>query len=180
VNKQAANGHLDVQKLWAKYEEIAMHFNDLLMRLRSQSLAGIAAVSTLVGIFSKSGVADIQLDWLVAMAIFIALAFFWAAIWCLDFLYYNRLLMGAVTALKQLEAETATAGAPTSSINMSTLIEAEFSHKLWEGGPGRFTGILWFYGIVLAVILAGAIFSGYMYCATHPEPPPFFCGLCGS
>jgi hypothetical protein len=59
---------IDVQCLWAKYEDIAMHFNDLLMRLRSQSLAGIAAVSVLVGVFSKEGIADIQLDWTVAEA----------------------------------------------------------------------------------------------------------------
>jgi hypothetical protein len=42
---------IDVQCLWEKYEDIAMHFNDLLIRLRTQSLAGVAALSALVGIF---------------------------------------------------------------------------------------------------------------------------------
>ncbi len=49
------NEEIDVQKLWEKYEDIAMHFNDLLMRLRTQTLAGIAAVSALVGVFAKEG-----------------------------------------------------------------------------------------------------------------------------
>jgi hypothetical protein len=63
---------IDVQCLWEKYEDIAMHFNDLLIRLRTQSLAGVAALSALVGIFSKDGPApaNITLDWVVAEAIF--------------------------------------------------------------------------------------------------------------
>jgi hypothetical protein len=71
---------IDAQALWAKYEDITMHFNDLLMRLRSQSLAGIAAVSTLVGLFTKEGAADVQLGWMQATGIFIAMAAFWVAI----------------------------------------------------------------------------------------------------
>jgi len=118
----------DVRRLWAKHEGIAMHFNDLLMRLRSQSLAGIAAISTLVGVFTREGVADIHLDWLVATALFIAMAFSWIAIFALDYFYYNRLLLGAVEALKQLERKTTTAAMP---INMSTLIEDEFTKPLW-------------------------------------------------
>src|SRR3954453_20225100 len=78
--------NIDVQKLWSKYEDIAMHFNDLLMRLRTQSLAGIAAVSALVGIFSKTSIAEVKTELLVAEAIFIAMGVFWVAIWCLDML----------------------------------------------------------------------------------------------
>ena len=67
---------LNAQELWSRYEEIAMHFNELLMRLRLQSLAGIAAVSTLVGLFSKEGIADVQVSWLVATGIFLAMSLF--------------------------------------------------------------------------------------------------------
>ena len=111
---------VDLQALWAKYEDIAMHFNDLLMRLRSQSLAGIAAVSTLVGLFTKQTGTDVQMGWLVAEALFAAMAIFWIAIWCLDMLYYNRLLIGAVTALKELESQTTGETDFKGSINMST------------------------------------------------------------
>jgi len=155
---------IDVQTLWEKYEDIAMHFNDLLLRLRSQGLAGIAAISTLVGIFTREGISDIHTDWLVATAMFVALTFFWIAIFCLDVLYYNRLLMGAVAALVKLEDEHKLHS--VSHIHMSTHIDGEFSHKLCERGLSRFSGVFWFYGIVLAVIVAGAIFSAHMYCTS--------------
>ena len=152
---------LDTLVLWDKYENVAMHFNDLLMRLRSQSLAGIAAISTLVGIFTREGITDIHMDWLVATAIFVAMAFFWIAIFCLDFLYYNRLLLGAVTAIIELERKTGASA--IKNINLSTRIEEEFSRPLLDQRPSRFIGVLLFYGIVFAVIIIGAGFSYHMY-----------------
>jgi hypothetical protein len=157
---------LDVQALWAKYEDIAMHFNDLLMRLRSQSLAGIAAISTLVGLFSKEGIADVRVSWSVATAIFFAMAFFWIAIWCLDFFYYNRLLLGAVSAITKLERDNQKNGAI--SIEMSTLIEKQFYGVLFRH---RFFGVHAFYGIVLAVIFAGAGFSLTKFLQAPSTPP---------
>ncbi len=41
-------------ELWDKYEAITMHFNDLLMKLRTQALAGVAALSAVDGIFAKN------------------------------------------------------------------------------------------------------------------------------
>jgi hypothetical protein len=155
---------ISAQSLWEKYEDIAMHFNGLLLRLRSQALAGIAALSTVVGIFTKEGNSDVHRDWLVATAIFIALALFWVAIWCLDILYYNRLLMGAVEALVKLEDEHKQRS--VHHIHMSTHIDGEFSQNLWGRKLSRFSGVLWFYGIVFVVISAGALFSGYMYYTT--------------
>lgn len=37
----------DVFEVWTKYEDIAMHFNDLLIKLRTQALGGVAAISAL-------------------------------------------------------------------------------------------------------------------------------------
>jgi len=142
-----------------------MHFNDLLMRLRSQSLAGIAAISTLVGIFTREGVADIHLDWLVATGIFVTMALFWAAIWCLDFFYYNRLLLGAVAAIELIESQTANRPTP---LNMSTTIEAEFQRPLLGIVWPRFWGVIAFYATVLIAIIAGICFSLYMYNTTDP------------
>lgn len=149
----------ELRKLWGKYEDIAMHFNDLLMRLRSQSVAGIAAVSTLVGIFTREGIANIHMDWLIATLIFVAMTFFWIAIFCVDFFYYNRLLLGAVSALKDLEAQTS---APM-RIDMSTKIEAEFHKPILNMRLHHFFGVIAFYLIVWAVIIGGAIFTCYMY-----------------
>jgi hypothetical protein len=50
--------------VWDKYEAIAMHFNDLLIELRTQALAAVAALSTIIGIFSKSG-GETQSTWQV-------------------------------------------------------------------------------------------------------------------
>ncbi|MBI1213681.1 MAG: hypothetical protein GC190_19655 [Alphaproteobacteria bacterium] len=154
---------IDVQKLWAKYEDIAMHFNDLLMRLRSQSLAGIAALSTIVGVLAKGDVASMRVSWFVAAMIFVAMALFWVAIWCLDFLYYNRLLRGAVSALAQIEQESRQPTSFKSGINMSTLIEGEFSKPLMHEDVRHFRGVLLFYGIVLFAIVGGALFCLSMH-----------------
>jgi hypothetical protein len=158
-----ASAVLNIQELWAKYEDIAMHFNDLLMRLRSQSLAGIAAVSTLVGIFAKTESSDAKVDWMAAAAIFVAMALFWIAIFCLDLFYYNRLLVGAVSAITKLESESAPGNAFSSGINVSTLIESEFRSPALCGKMSHFRGILWFYGIVFVAIIAGVVFSVHMY-----------------
>lgn len=148
---------VNIVELWSKYEDIAMHFNDLLMRLRSQGLAGIAAVSTLVGVFAKEGGADIHTDWIIATGMFFAIAWFWVAIWFVDIFYYNRLLTGSVKALVELEAQS-TASAII-EIKMSRMIEEEFSLPV---KLGRFRGIHTFYGIVLAVIVTGFFFGWHM------------------
>lgn len=157
----------NVQQLWEKYEDVAMHFNDLLIRLRTRSLAGVAAISTLVGIFTKEGTADIATEWLIATAIFSAMALFWVAIFFLDLFYYNRLLMGAVTAVTGLEDASQSDQPFTSGINLSSVIKREFETGAWES-PKRFHGVYVFYGIVWAVILLGAGFSACMYAASQP------------
>jgi hypothetical protein len=156
----------DRQRLWEKYEDIAMHFNDLLMRLRTQSLAGVAALSTLVGVFTKGGPGT-NTGWLVAGAVFTAMALFWMAICCVDITYYNRLLRGAVTALKRLEYESKPTALTASEINMSTLIEAEFNEPLVSCEAMKpVVGILVFYATVFVTLACGAWFCFQMHAAT--------------
>jgi len=154
----------DVQAVWAKYEDVAMHFNDLLMRLRTQALAGVAAISAVVGIFTKSDTAAIQLDWIVAGWLFIALAMFWIAIACLDLLYYNRLLLGAVNAITSLERQLKAAA--FSGIDLSTHIEAEFDS--FHPRPVRMIGVTSFYVIVFFAIAGGAAYSFGLHHAGNP------------
>ena len=42
-----------IYDLWTKYEDIAMHFNDLLIKLRTQALAAVAALTTLSGFLQR-------------------------------------------------------------------------------------------------------------------------------
>src|SRR5262245_43882928 len=117
-----------VLKLWQKYEDIAMHFNDLLIRLRTQALGAIAALATIIGVFAKAG-EDRHTSWeMVAFAFAILLAF-WLAIWVIDFCYYNRLLKGAVAALLEVERQSK-AELYIQNINMSTKIEAAVAGRL--------------------------------------------------
>lgn len=154
--KESIDRWIKIQDLWAKYEDIAMHFNDLLMRLRLQSLGGIAAISTAVGVLANGKNTLVSLSWFVAAMIFVAMTLFWIAIWCLDFLYYNRLLRGAASALAQIESETQKVVA-SSGINMSTLIENEFNQPLLRRDVLHFRGVLLFYGIVLIALVCGAL-----------------------
>jgi hypothetical protein len=155
-----ANNEINVQRLWEQYEGIAMHFNDLLMRLRTQSLAGVAAVSAVVGIFSKEGGAgDIHLDWTIVGAIFLAMSGFWVAIWCLDIGYYNRLLNGAVNAIVELEKSTEPRSAFTGEINMSRTIEVQLEKDWINLKKGSYYGVVAFYAIVLALLISGFLFA---------------------
>ncbi len=56
----------EIQDLWGKYEDTAMHFNDLLIKLRIQALAGVAAISTLIGILTRTDALKETGNWEIA------------------------------------------------------------------------------------------------------------------
>jgi hypothetical protein len=158
---------IDPQALWSKYEDIAMHFNDLLMRLRTQSLGAVAAISTLVSIFANQGNTSSSQQWFVGAFLFVAMLLLWIAIFCLDFFYYNRLLNGSVRALTALE-RCICDGAPV-PLTMSTQIEEEFT----QGKRASATkGVLLFYGIVFAFLLGGATIFLLMSRPDEKAPRP--------
>jgi hypothetical protein len=152
-----------LKEVWEKYEDIAMHFNDLLIRLRTQALAAVAAISTLVTIFGKTG-ADPKLSWELAALVFSLLAVFWVAIWIIDFCYYNRLLIGAVAAI--LDIETLSKDAMhIRQIDISTKIEravAREGKRLpfdWYRSFNLHLGTWAFYVLVLVALVGGIWFS---------------------
>lgn len=143
-------------ELWDKYEAITMHFNDLLIKLRVQALAGVAALSTAVGLFAKfESTAQARGAWLLAALILLGISAVWVAIWLMDFCYYNRLLSGAVSALEKIEKHSATS-TRIKHIDLSTLIEECVKGDL----PNKVSRGVWsFYIIVLLTLLAGAVYS---------------------
>ena len=160
----------DVFVVWKKHEDIAMHFNDLIMRLRTQAIAGVAALSALVGIFAKEDASSARDSWEVATMVFFGLAIFWIAVFCLDMGYYNRLLSGAVAELVRLEKASATTKR-ISSIQLSSRIEEvvqgkRHDERTWERYVRSRIGIWLFYAIVLAATL-----SGDSYHSTCTIPP---------
>lgn len=123
-----ATTDFDLFTVWKEYETIAMHFNDLLLKIRTQSLAAVAAFATVAGVLLRGDNITPQLRWGALSAVFLALCVFWLAIWILDFAYYNRLLLGAVKALTWIEKESKK-GNRTSGIYISTLIEQAVARR---------------------------------------------------
>lgn len=127
-------------ELWCKHEDIAMHFNDLAMRLRLQALAGIGAAALIAGtIFTHQGQVDrAMLGWFL-----VGMALVWASIFLLDFLYYQRLLNGAVDAMKKFEPQV-----------YGLTISADIQAKVGVLGSAS-RGI--FYAIIFILLVGGGI-----------------------
>lgn len=150
----------DLFEAWKEYEKIAMHFNDLLIKLRTQSLAAVAAFATVAGVLLKGDAIGEKLRWGTLAAVFTVLCLLWIAIWILDFTYYNRLLLGAVQSLVKLE-KASQLGTRTDSLFLSADIEAVvakgdgWSWNSLNKAKGRWA----FYIIVFLLLAAGASIS---------------------
>lgn len=147
---------IDTLELWSKYEDIAMHFNNLLIQLRMRSLAVIAAVATVVGVIVESETLFASFSWFMATMLLAATGIVWFAVGCLDLLYYNRLLRGAVLAIKKLEKSTKEIST-IRTINFSRQIE-----KVFEPGKRKYNasvGVLIFYLTIEALLFGGATYA---------------------
>lgn len=159
----------DLFEVWKEYEGIAMHFNELIIQLRVRALAGVATISALVGFLSQEGNTPKNFRWGILAAVFVMLALVWAAIWFLDRYYYNRLLLGSVRAILEIEK---------ASESQTRITNLNISHRIEETIAGDFTGLnkepCWsgirlFYGLVLIALLLGAYFSLSQHCLESPE-----------
>ncbi|MCF6156540.1 MAG: hypothetical protein E3K36_15150 [Candidatus Brocadia sp.] len=150
-------------EVWDRYENIAKHFNDLLIKLRTQALGGVAAITSIGAILSKNG-GESGFNWAIMAGVFFFLNVFWVAVWILDFKYYNQLLRGSVDALLDLEKLTQTK-THVKELDLSTKIEDAVAGKRTKTGekPYRklFCGIMWFYFVVLGGLLIGLALSIY-------------------
>jgi hypothetical protein len=147
----------DLFTVWKEYEAIAMHFNDLILKIRTQSLAAVAAFATIAGVLLKGESISHELRWGTLTAVFIALCVFWLAIWIIDFTYYNRLLLGAVKALIKIEEESKT-HTRTSSIYVSTYIEEAVALRAPATGEGlRLSKGRWMFYILVFLLLLGLL-----------------------
>ena len=150
---------MNLFSVWKEYESVAMHFNDLLIRLRTQALGGVAALAAVAAVMVRGDLAP-GLRWTVLVCAFIVLILFWVAVWILDMRYYNRLLYGAVKALLETE-ELSRQTKPLPGLVLSTRIEetAERGVKGSAAGEHVFSGgrlTIWlFYGSVCLGLLTG-------------------------
>ena len=158
----------DIFEVWKEYEGIAMHFNELIIQLRVRALGGVAAISAIVGLFSKGDTPE-NFRWGILASAFVLLCFVWIAIWLLDMRYYNRLLHGAVRAILEVE-KLSKQHVKIKKLNMS--------HRIEEAVAGDFSGLgkepfwsgrRWFYMLVFIALLLGLYFSLGQYCINSSE-----------
>jgi len=128
---------------WDKCEKIAMHFNELIIRFRTQAMGGLAVIGSVLGLARGADKVDYRMLGIALLALLIL----WIGIFLVDHIYYSRLLMGAVDELKRLEAITAGA------VRLSTRIE----ERCGEGDAAT-NGRLVFYALpALALIIIAVL-----------------------
>jgi len=136
-------------EVWKKYEDIAVHFNDLIMRWRLQAMGGMATLVTLGGFVAS----DATTRTVGFRAVFILsgmLTCAWMGVGFIDLFYYRKLLKVAVAGILKLENNNP-------SIDLSTRIEDEAK---WGG-----TFAPWvFYLLGLAPLIAILVWSGMQLC----------------
>lgn len=159
---------ISIFEVWKEYEKIAMHFNDLLMKIRTQGLAAVATLSVLIGAVSQTS--DGGMNWTLLSIGFFVLSCVWAGIWILDYFYYNRLLVGAVVALKEIEKQSKTHQTIT-ELKLSTRVEDAVADRLELEdkiaiGPARKA----FYALVLAALMGVGGFSLFKAINSDEEP----------
>ncbi len=126
----------DELAVWFHYEEVAMHFNEILIQFRLQLLGGAGSLATVALYLIGEKVHEIQRPRLRTLASTALLTLVFAAA-MFDLGYYNQLLRGAVDALLEFERQHP-------SLYLSTKIEVA------AGGWPYF--IYGAYGLVLLVI----------------------------
>src|SRR5688572_9649785 len=80
------------QREWQVVIGTQMHFNDLIIRFRTLTLATFAAlVGAALTLTKTANLAPLEMTLLLAIP-----GVFWVTAWLLDYFYYHRLLLGAV------------------------------------------------------------------------------------
>lgn len=139
--------------IWCKYEDIANHFNSLIIQIRIKSLALITTVSTISAIYtSKSGV----VQWQLFQSALIFQLLFLFAVCILDLGYYNRLLKSSILAIRNLEGKRP---------KHTELFEPTFSTYIDNKVGGTFA-VHSFYVVSLLVFCIAIIYCGYMGSST--------------
>jgi hypothetical protein len=136
-NLSAPTSFEDVFQLWSKHEDTAIHFNDLLIKLRIQILGGVSISGTLAATIEKNSHS--------LRYIFTSFLMIWIAVWILDTCYYSRLLSGAVDATIEIEKKFP-------GFQLSTKIKKSVN-KNWN----KLGGVQSFYLIIFICLLAVSV-----------------------
>ena len=140
-----------------EYEKIAMHFNDLLIQLRLRALGGLGVVVAIVGVVAKFS-SEGQNFWHILSVSSLVLSLVWLSIYFLDVHYYNKLLVGAVSATVKIEQQDSV------KLELSTKIKSHVE----TGNSNSSWPISMFYFIVLFILLVS--FAVSLCKALHHVP----------
>ena len=129
-------------EIWKKYEDITMHFNDLIMRWRLQAMGGLATLVT-VGGFVARDATTLAFGHKAALILSGMLACAWSGIAFIDLFYYRKLLKGAVACILDFEGKC-------TCIDLSTKIEKDAK---WGGNYAPW--VFYSLGLVPVVLIFG-------------------------
>lgn len=88
------------QKEWERIIETQSHFNDLILRFRTIILTAFLTLSgVIIAVSSKLKIGTASLKWLIIFPMAI-----WVIAFILDFFYYQKMLIAAVTQAKKFDA----------------------------------------------------------------------------
>ena len=135
----------EVIQLWFHYEEIAMHFNELIIQYRLQLLGGLGALGAIFSYIVGTNISDRDKYIHIRAYIVTSLLLVFIAAASLDIFYYSQLLEGAVKAIVDFEALHP-------EIQLSTTIANQFN-----GSPPPIVQIV--YGLLLMPLVVLAVYS---------------------
>jgi hypothetical protein len=121
-------------EVWAKAEDVAMHFNELIMNYRLKAIGGVSVAAGLVGtvLLTKSTDAPTRVSWGIFGGAMAFLAVIWIALATIDMAYYRRLLLGAVDEAVRLEGQTG------GDVQLSGKIEGHAKRRSYEKSGSAF------------------------------------------
>ncbi len=140
--------------LWHHYEEVAIHFNELIIQYRIQVMGGASVIGVIASYFAIKDKGDDNLNYNLVAFISTWLLIILTAAAVLDIYYYNELLRGAVNAIVKLESQH------KELLYMSAIIKEQFG----DGGASRYIYIT--YGIIMVPLAIFTVWSYIKICST--------------
>lgn len=126
---------------WKQYEEVAMHFNELLIQFRAQVGGGLATLVTLGGYIAEGKIRDARDRSRFLFVTCTSLAFVIALAGCLDLLYYSKMLAVTVQEIVAVEKRLP-------SVHLSTALRSAvgpygqcFAGSLYVGAFSALTSV---------------------------------------
>lgn len=128
-------------ELWKKYQDIAVHFNDLIMRWRLQAIGGLATLVTVSGFVVDTD--DLIVRYRAMLILSGMLASVWIGVAAIDLFYYRNLLKGAVDSLLALEKEHPTIRLSTDIENAASMGARWMPVLFYLAGLAPLIGVGW-------------------------------------